>query len=283
MIVLSLAWFAFFVFGLGGTTPIPQFVMGTTVFNIVTFEKFIFWSLLLLMPIAGQWLAFLLKRSRRIFYLLLSLYVIFFSYTVVRDANDPPNQKDLDVSGPAKFLNTSPNNDYRYLTLGFADMMAKLGIEADAQCLDGNYNKIRWPEIVRIHPVLRLDSAKYCGEETVEVLDVILASPERYSLKFVFSTDEDYNVMLLRDGWVLKKVFPDGISLWESGTEAADTLPVVNFFSVPPKSRSIPPVKPVGKQTGLEAVWWGVASPILFLLFVVCSLIKPRSICPRRS
>src|ERR1700728_256854 len=49
------------IFGLGGTTPLPRWLLGRA-FEILTFERFTFWATLMVMPIVGLLAAELLDR-----------------------------------------------------------------------------------------------------------------------------------------------------------------------------------------------------------------------------
>jgi len=40
------------IFGLGGTTPLPRWLLGRA-YEILTFERFTFWATLLAMPLVG--------------------------------------------------------------------------------------------------------------------------------------------------------------------------------------------------------------------------------------
>src|SRR5579872_1261197 len=51
------------IFGLGGTTPLPKWLLGRA-FEILTFERFTFWATLLAMPVVGMLAIELLDRFR---------------------------------------------------------------------------------------------------------------------------------------------------------------------------------------------------------------------------
>ena len=63
LIPLLLAFWLTFIFGLGGTTPLPRWLLGRA-YEILTFERFTFWATLLAMPIVGLLMAALLDRFR---------------------------------------------------------------------------------------------------------------------------------------------------------------------------------------------------------------------------
>src|SRR5205807_7939610 len=52
-----------FIFGLGGTTPLPRWLLGHA-YDILTFERFTFWATLMAMPIVGALVVELLDRFR---------------------------------------------------------------------------------------------------------------------------------------------------------------------------------------------------------------------------
>ena len=51
------------IFGLGGTTPLPRWLLGRA-YEILTFERFTFWATLMAMPIVGLLSIQLLDRFR---------------------------------------------------------------------------------------------------------------------------------------------------------------------------------------------------------------------------
>src|SRR5438309_5279370 len=51
------------IFGLGGTTPVPRWLLGRA-FEVLTFERFAFWATLMVMPIVGLLAVEMLDRFR---------------------------------------------------------------------------------------------------------------------------------------------------------------------------------------------------------------------------
>ncbi len=77
---LFLGFWLAFIFGLGGTTPLPRWLLGRA-YEILTFERFTFWALLLAMPIVGLLVTRLLTRfgSRAVVACWLGLQPIHFT------------------------------------------------------------------------------------------------------------------------------------------------------------------------------------------------------------
>ena len=60
---LMLAFWVAFLFGLGGTTPIPRWLLGRA-FDILTFERFTLLAAILALPIVGQLAEMAIERYR---------------------------------------------------------------------------------------------------------------------------------------------------------------------------------------------------------------------------
>src|ERR1700736_143226 len=87
-----------FIFGLGGTTPLPKLLLGRA-FDILTFERFTFWATLMALPIAG--------------FTALGLALAWLTTNPFRPT------ATADVEPVARFLNRDGHDAYRYITLGF--------------------------------------------------------------------------------------------------------------------------------------------------------------------
>jgi len=61
MEALAVRLLAHFYFGLGGTTPLPRWLLGRA-YEVLTFERFTFWATLMAMPLVGVLAVELLDR-----------------------------------------------------------------------------------------------------------------------------------------------------------------------------------------------------------------------------
>ncbi len=121
---LLLGFYFAFLFGLGGTTPVPKLLLGRA-FEVLTFERFTFWALLLAMPFVGILAVQLIDRYRAPAAALLAIAAIgSASLAVAWNIYFPLIGAPPDVDPIITFLNEKGHDQYRYLTLGFANAMS---------------------------------------------------------------------------------------------------------------------------------------------------------------
>src|SRR3984893_13455630 len=158
---LLLGFYLALLFGLGVTTPLPRWLLGRA-FEILTFERFTFWALLLAMPFVGMLAAHLIDRYRTAAAsLLVAAVVASGSLSVARNVYFPLIGPQPDVTPIVKFLNEPGHDQYRYLTLGYANAMSKIACYTNAPSIDGEYNSARTlPELTQ-HGEGQLSSAKF--------------------------------------------------------------------------------------------------------------------------
>jgi len=132
------------IFGLGGTTPLPRWLLGRA-YEILTFERFTFWATLLAMPIVGLLAIQLLDRFRAKAAVGLSLAAVATIGAALAwlTANPYRPTISIDVSPVISFLNRDGHDSYRYLTLGFGSELAQVSTYTDASSVDGDYNSAR--------------------------------------------------------------------------------------------------------------------------------------------
>jgi glycosyltransferase involved in cell wall biosynthesis len=224
---LFLGFYFAFLFGLGGTTPVPRWILGRA-FAVLTFERFTFWALLLALPFAGMLISGLLDRFGTKAAVLVSL--LLFSNAALAVATDvffPLRGPALDVSSVIQFLNSNGHDRYRYLTLGFGSAISKIDCYTNAPTVDGEYNSARTlPEMTQ-HGAAEFTSAKYFGRAGIASLTAMLRHANHYGLKYIFSRDVYYEPLLTFAGW--KKIADlDGgqIQVWTTiGIKPAGRIP----------------------------------------------------------
>ncbi|NNE73933.1 MAG: hypothetical protein HKN26_09730, partial [Acidimicrobiales bacterium] len=214
--------------GTGGTTPIPRLLLGGA-FDILTLDRFTFWATIAVLPLAGTAVAGLIERAnlameeiglRRLVAraalatgTLLIVLGFLFSASLSRFRTMQPDPIDPDPI--AEFMAKDQHDRWRYLTLGFGDQMAWVSAHTTATTVDGNYHSVRrLPELVS-RAVERLEGAKYRGVPGVGSLQQFLVTPQRYSLKFVFSNDEFYDPLLFASGWQRLGELRNDVMVWE--------------------------------------------------------------------
>ena len=211
------------IFGLGGTTPLPRWLLGRA-YNILTFERFAFWATLLAMPIVGLLAVQLLDRFRAkaAVGLALASVVTIGAALAWLTANPFRPTITMDVNPVITFLNRDGHDSYRYLTLGFGSELAKVSTYTDASSVDGDYNSARLlPEMTQ-YGSAQLTNAKFYGSAGMASLRAMLEHANRYGLKYVFVHDSYYEPLLTFVGWRKIEAFNNGdITAWSKD----DVLP----------------------------------------------------------
>ncbi len=224
---LLVGFYFAFIFGLGGTTPLPRWLLGRA-FEILTFERFTFWALLLALPFVGMMAVYLIDRfGAAAAGVLAGAIIASGSFAVAWNLYFPLIGPEPDVAPIVKFLNTQGHDKYRYLTLGYANAMSKIACYTEAPSVDGEYNSARTiPELTR-HGVAQLSSAKFYHTEGMLALSEMLRHARRYGLRYIFVHDAFYNPILTFAGWRQIDSFNDGeTTVWTTiGIPPATTIP----------------------------------------------------------
>jgi len=216
LVPLLLGFWVTFLFGLGGTTPLPRWLLGRA-YEILTFERFTFWATLLAMPIVGILATQLLDRFRTKALVGLSLAAVatFGAALAWLTVNPYRSVASEDVQPVIAFLNRDGHDSYRYLTLGFGSEMAKVSTYTDAGSVDGDYNSARLlPEMTQ-YGSAQLTNAKFYGSAGMASLRAMLEHANRYGLKFVFVHDPYFEPLLTFVGYRKIETFDNGdITAW---------------------------------------------------------------------
>jgi hypothetical protein len=205
------------IFGLGGTTPLPRWVLGRA-FEILTFERFTFWATLLAMPIVGLLAADWLRRFRAKAAVGLAIAAVgSLSLALAWLAINPYRPRGvLNVEPVDAFLNRDGHDAYRYLTLGFGNDLSKVSTYTDAGTVDGEYNSARLLPEMTHYGSAQLTNAKFYGSAGMDSLRSMLRHANRYGLKFIFVHDPYYEPLLTFAGWRKIETFNEGsITAWE--------------------------------------------------------------------
>jgi hypothetical protein len=211
MRVLFLSWFALFILGLGGTTPIPKWILGK-LYDIITLDRFCLWATVVILPILSR----LIHKNGSKF--ILAGYLVFLAglqlmmfvlVTKVKFQPDPLPMKPM-----VEFLEADEAKQYRYLTLGMGCQMARLGYLSDAQNVDGAYHTARPLPELRESGIELLDGAKYFEEIGLRTLKKFIGNPEKFHLKYVFVNDPSYNRFLDEHGWKELTQLSNGVVVW---------------------------------------------------------------------
>jgi hypothetical protein len=265
---LALSLCALFVLGTGGTTFIPKLLLGGA-FDILTLDRFTFWATICILPFAGLFTSSIIfgnGRARLNKFLgrsgaaaalgVIAASVIASSLFAANLTQFRPFQPAaIDVQPIVNFLEKDDHSQWRYLTLGFGDQMAWLSANTTANTVDGNYHSARQLPELTTRPVERLEGAKYTGVAGIGSLQQFLATPGRYSLKYVFSNDDFYSPLLDASGWNNLGTLENGIAVWER----ADVAPL--------------PLATASDQAPLwQRVMWGVI-PLTAVVLGLCAIV----------
>jgi len=252
---LLLGFWVTFIFGLGGTTPLPRWVFRRA-FEILTFERFTLWAVMMSLPIVGYFAALLIDRYRRnaVFGLGVAVLITFVLPMAWIAISPFSANADLNVDPVDSFLNRDGHDRYRYLTLGFGNSLPKVSTYTAANSVDGEYNSARLlPEFTH-YGTAQLTSAKYFGTSGMEALRMMLRHAAHYGLKYIFVHDPYYEPLVSFAGWKKVETYDNGsISVWSR--------------------EDIPPARPIPSDavpTALEGLLWGtlpLASSFLAILF----------------
>ncbi|MEJ1154493.1 hypothetical protein [Microbacterium marmarense] len=225
---LALSLSALTLLGTGGTTFIPRALLGGA-YDILTLDRFTFWATIVILPFAGALVVSATRGSistwmkarlgRVLSALLVALVTVMYLFTTLYAANLTHFRSfqpdSIDIAPITSFLEKDQHSNWRYLTLGFGDQMAWLSANTTAQTVDGNYHSARQLPELTSRPVERIEGAKYSGVPGIGSLQQFLATPGRYSLKYVFNNDDFYSPLLDASGWTNLGPLENGIDVWE--------------------------------------------------------------------
>ena len=198
---LLLGFWVAFMLGLGGTTPVGHLLLGRA-FYVLTMERFSYWASLLALPFVGLLAAELFDRYRMWAVVGLTTAAAFTCALAVGWATyRPADGQEFKVNAVASWLNRDGHDQYRYVTLGFGNKIARLAMMTDASSVDGEWNSGRMlPELTR-YGAGALTSSKYFGKPGLDALRAILMHADHYGLKWVFVRDPYYDPLLSFAGW----------------------------------------------------------------------------------
>jgi hypothetical protein len=208
-------WLAL-IFGLGGTTPLPRWLLGRA-FEVLTFERFTFWATLMAMPLVGVLAAELLDRfqSKAAVALALASVATIGAALFWLNANPYRPIGATNVEPVIAFLNRDGHDAYRYITLGFGSELAKVSTYTNAGSVDGDYNSARLLPEMTHYGSAQLTNAKFYGTAGMSALRAMLEHANRYGVKYIFVHDSYYEPLLTFVGWRKIETFGNGeITAW---------------------------------------------------------------------
>jgi hypothetical protein len=216
LIPLLFGFWLTFIFGLGGTTPLPRWLLGRA-YDILTFERFTFWATLMAMPLVGVLAVEILDRFQAKAAVALSLAAVGTIGAALwwLSANPYRPTGSMNVEPVIAFLNRDGHDAYRYVTLGFGSELAKVSTYSSAGSVDGDYNSARLLPEMTHYGSAQLTNAKFYGSAGMASLRAMLEHANRYGLKYIFVHDSYYEPLLTFAGWRKIETFNNGdITAW---------------------------------------------------------------------
>lgn len=248
------------IFGLGGTTPLPRWLLGRA-YEILTFERFTFWATLMALPIVGLLAAQLLDRYGTKAAVALSLAAVATIGGALGWLTINPYRPSavLNVDPVIAFMNRDGHDKYRYLTLGFGSSLAKVSTYTDASSVDGDYNSARLLPEMTHYGSGQLTNAKFYGTAGMDSLRAMLKHANRYGLKYIFVNDSYYEPLLTFAGWRKIETYDKGaVTAWSK--------------------EDVPPARRI-ESDAIPAPWegllWGILPIGSSLLAIVLELLLP--------
>jgi hypothetical protein len=261
LIPLLLGFWLTFIFGIGGTTPLPRWLLGRA-YDILTFERFTFWATLMAMPFVGILAVEMIDRFRARAAVGLSLAAVGTIGAALwwLSANPyKPMGITTSVDPVIAFMNRDGHDTYRYLTLGFGSELSKVSTYTSAGSVDGDYNSARLLPEMTHYGSAQLTNAKFYGSAGMASLRAMLEHANRYGLKYIFVHDPYYEPMLTFVGWRKIETFDNGaITAWSKD-------------DVPPAHRLESDAVPAPWQ----GLLWGILPIGVSLLAIFLELLLP--------
>jgi len=216
LIPLLMGFWLAFIFGLGGTTPLPRWLLGRA-YDVLTFERFTFWATLLMLPMVGLLAADLIDRFRlkAAVGLALASVVTLGAAMFWLTVNPFRPGMQINVAPVVSFLNRDGHDAYRYVALGFGSELAAVSTNTTASSVDGDYNSARLLPEMTSYGSAQLTNAKFYGSAGMASLRAMLEHANRYGLKYIFVHDAYYEPLLTFVGWRKIETFDNGaVTAW---------------------------------------------------------------------
>jgi len=230
-------WIAFLI-GLGGTTPVGHLILGRA-FDVLTMERFSYWATLLALPFVGLLATEMIDRYRSPATITFAtLSILSCALAVAWATYRPADGEDFKVDSVAAWLNRDGHDQYRYVTLGFGNKIARLAMMTEAGSVDGEWNSARMlPELTR-YGGAALTNSKYFGKPGLDALRAMLIHADHYGLKWVIVRDHYYDPLLAFAGWrPVDNLEDQTITIWSK--DGVPPATPVNAPQIPPHWQGI--------------------------------------------
>jgi len=205
-----------FIFGLGGVTPIPRIMLGDRLYDVLTFDKFSFWTSIFMVPLISYYLEHKLKElvdntSLTVKVLMASL-IVSLILTILLPRIVPLQPQRPNIDAIAEYLNDQEGLGF-YITLGLGTWSQELSLKITKPTLDGGYNTARTLPILVHSGVESIDAAKAFPNGTF-LINAILDQAEEYGIRWVIVGDKTLETVVAEKGF--RKVHEvDWVTIWE--------------------------------------------------------------------
>lgn len=237
MLAAGVTFFA--VLSMGTTTDIPKVLFGSQ-YRWLTYDKFQNWAAIWFCVLVAQAVS---RVNRAIVVPMVAVLLPLALLSVSHKGSDLLQPEFVqDIRPLLEPLNQPDSSKYRHLTLGFGDQFCRLSIYGQSPNVDGDYHTARNDPVLRTSGVATLDASKYYPEGP-RVLHSVLSRADELSLRWVYVYDPGYYDALLAEGYALKDVWPNGVTLFEKADvppiQSTDARPITRwglFWGIVPLS-----------------------------------------------
>ena len=215
LIGLGISFCVLFVLGLGGTTSLPRLFFGKG-WEWLTYDRFALWASLVLLPFFGM-IVILFQRQRSRGTRTKIFLTMATSSLVVGLVNGimPLQPGAVDMRQIVTFLHQADHSNWRYVTFGFGDQLARLSTLTTATTIDGSYHTARLLPELRSSGIAQIDTA-FWFPNGLSALDPILQKAGEHGVKWGFVNVQKYVPVLERNGWIKVETLKGGVQVWEN-------------------------------------------------------------------
>ncbi|HJW84135.1 MAG TPA: DUF6541 family protein [Anaerolineae bacterium] len=220
--VLGALFVLMFTLGLGGTTALPRLLYGPG-WAWLTYDRFSLWATITLLPLAGVLVViarFKLRRKGRRAWLIARAAMLLpmgaaALVSALLASVLPLQPRPIDMQPIVSFLAEGDRAQWRYLTFGFGDQLARLSLLTEATTIDGSYHTARELPELRSSGIGQIDTA-YWLPGGLDALDPIIDQAGARGVRWGFVNLDVYAAVLERHGWRRLAALPNGVVVWEN-------------------------------------------------------------------
>jgi hypothetical protein len=233
---LGLAFLFLFLLGLGDSTPLPRLLFGPS-WAWLTYDRFAFWASLVLLVFFGtaavtvrhvlspkhlrSSVVKLGNAGMKLFATPMTFVALLIALIPTWLPTQPPQ---LDLHPIVDFLSEGGRSQYRYITFGFGDQLARLSRLTPATTIDGSYHTARTLPELRASGLGQLDTAFWLPGG-LSRLDPILEKSGERGVRWGFVNLHFYGPIMLRNNWKIVTTLSNGVVVWEN-PDASPSPPV---------------------------------------------------------